>query len=189
MRSLSGAAAAWRVDADSSGARDGIARLSVRPLRGVELRGAAEPCDGRTKVRRSICLHHTVSPQWRRRAQNKEGPLLRPSVRSDIFNLWIGYLDPCISGEERRLLHSPAETQRFHRYHRTLTRHWITSYKLLLPKRQIIRIFIQKPRVWSQTLKSTPPQGPGGPLCASLGRWPITRAPAIWLREQMIFPD
>ena len=29
---------ARRVDADSSGARDGIARLSVRPLRGVELR-------------------------------------------------------------------------------------------------------------------------------------------------------
>ncbi len=29
---------ARRVDADSSGARDGVARLSVRPLRGVELR-------------------------------------------------------------------------------------------------------------------------------------------------------
>ncbi len=29
---------AWRVDADSSGARDGVARLSVRPLRAVELR-------------------------------------------------------------------------------------------------------------------------------------------------------
>ncbi len=29
---------ARRVDADSSGARDGTARLSVRPLRGVELR-------------------------------------------------------------------------------------------------------------------------------------------------------
>ena len=28
---------ARRVDADSSGARDGVARLSVRPLRGVEL--------------------------------------------------------------------------------------------------------------------------------------------------------
>ncbi len=29
---------ARRVDADSSGARDGTARLSVRPLRGVKLR-------------------------------------------------------------------------------------------------------------------------------------------------------
>ena len=29
---------ARRVDADSSGAREGTARLSVRPLRGVELR-------------------------------------------------------------------------------------------------------------------------------------------------------
>ncbi len=150
---------------------------------------AAEPCDGRTKDRRSICLHHTASSQWRRRTQNKEGPLLRPSVRSDIFNLWIGYLDPCISGEERRLLHGPAETQRFHRYHRTLTRHWITSYKLLLPKRQIIRIFIQKPRAWSQTLKSTPLKGPRFPLCASLGRWRMPGTPAIWLRGRMIFPD
>ncbi len=33
---------ARRVDADSSGARDGVARLSVRPLRGVELRLSEE---------------------------------------------------------------------------------------------------------------------------------------------------
>jgi hypothetical protein len=33
---------ARRVDADSSGARDGTARLSVRPLRGVELRLSEE---------------------------------------------------------------------------------------------------------------------------------------------------
>ncbi len=33
---------ARRVDADSSGARDGGARLSVRPLRGVELRPSEE---------------------------------------------------------------------------------------------------------------------------------------------------
>ncbi len=33
---------ARRVDADSSGARDGVARLSVRPFRGVELRFSKE---------------------------------------------------------------------------------------------------------------------------------------------------
>ncbi len=33
---------ARRVDADSSGARDGVARLSKRPLRGVELRLSEE---------------------------------------------------------------------------------------------------------------------------------------------------
>ncbi len=33
---------ARRVDADSSGARDGVARLSERPLRGVELRLSEE---------------------------------------------------------------------------------------------------------------------------------------------------
>ncbi len=33
---------ARRVDADSSGARDGVARLSKRPLRGVELRLSGE---------------------------------------------------------------------------------------------------------------------------------------------------
>jgi len=36
---------ARRVDADSSGARDGVARLSVRPLRGVEL-----PVERRTRL-------------------------------------------------------------------------------------------------------------------------------------------
>jgi hypothetical protein len=38
---------ARRVDADSSGARDGVARLSVRPLRGVELRLSEERVAGR----------------------------------------------------------------------------------------------------------------------------------------------
>jgi hypothetical protein len=33
---------ARRVDADSSGARDGVVRLSKRPLRGVELRLSEE---------------------------------------------------------------------------------------------------------------------------------------------------
>ncbi len=42
VRSLRGAAAPRRVDADSSGARDGVARLSKRPLRGVELRLSEE---------------------------------------------------------------------------------------------------------------------------------------------------
>ena len=36
-----------RVDADSSGARDGVARLSVRPLRGVKLRLSEERVAGR----------------------------------------------------------------------------------------------------------------------------------------------
>ncbi len=37
---------AWRVDADSSGARDGVARLSG-PLRGVKLRLSEERVAGR----------------------------------------------------------------------------------------------------------------------------------------------
>ncbi len=40
---------ARRVDADSSGARDGVARLSVRPFRGVELRGSGE-CGSATRA-------------------------------------------------------------------------------------------------------------------------------------------
>ncbi len=47
---------ARRVDADSSGAREGLARLSKRPLRGVELRLSEErvPVAGTRMISREI---------------------------------------------------------------------------------------------------------------------------------------
>ena len=56
---------ARRVDADSSGARDGVARLSGRPLRGVELPvRSREKCElgcGPAPLQHVTCGHDTAN--------------------------------------------------------------------------------------------------------------------------------
>jgi len=69
VRSLRGAAAPRRVDADSSGARDGVARLSKRPLRVVELRLSEE----RVSATRAVARRGDIrTPEPRR-------PVTRPN--------------------------------------------------------------------------------------------------------------
>ncbi len=80
------------VGADLPEARDGEGQLSKDALRPPALSVAPEHLRGSCQPG-SICGGRFTG------IQNKEGPLLRPSVRSDIFNLWIGYLDPRVSGE------------------------------------------------------------------------------------------
>ncbi len=68
---------ARRVDADSSGAREGTARLSVRPLRGVELRLSEQRAGNSSdhlvrsplRIRAEIVLPAVLDPSLEHRHQ------------------------------------------------------------------------------------------------------------------------
>jgi len=82
---------------------------SYPPAAAITLRRSpVQPCGGKSALPalsvapehlRGSCQPGSIRGGRFTGIQNKEGPLLRPSVRSDIFNLWIGYLDPRVSGE------------------------------------------------------------------------------------------
>ncbi len=77
---------ARRVDADSGGARDGVARLSVRPLRGVELRssekrGSTTRAVDRQRVETSLnCVSRRGAGPEPHGTQAVAGPHTRPSL-------------------------------------------------------------------------------------------------------------